>query len=138
MTGQGAEFYAQLAQTHAAANQVDRHWSADEFAALLAGGAVLTGDARSFVLGQVIAGEGEVLTLATHPDHRRQGLARTALHQFCAACETVVLEVAADNSAAGALYQSLGFVEVGRRVSYYRRATGAVDALILRCEMTQR
>lgn len=138
MTTPNAEIYAQLAQTHAAANQVDRHWSAEEFAALISGGAVLIGDARSFVLGQIIAGEGEVLTLATHPRHQRQGLARAVLNQFCATCETMVLEVAADNTAARALYQSLGFVEVGRRAGYYRRAAGAVDALVQRREMTQR
>ena len=126
-----------LAATHAAANTVDRAWSAQEFSSLLAADTVLFGDARSFVLGRIVAGEGEVLTLATHPDHQRLGLARAALTAFCAACDTVVLEVADDNSAACALYASLGFAEVGRRKGYYRRKTGAADALILRCQMTQ-
>ncbi len=40
-----------------------------------------------------------------------------------------VLEVAADNAAALALYQSLGFQRQGTRRHYYRRAAGpAMDA----------
>lgn len=127
-----------LADTHRAANTVDRGWSAQEFESLLASGAVIYGDARSFVLARCVAGEGEVLTLATHPDHRRKGLARAALAAFCADCDAVVLDVAADNAPALALYRSLGFDQVGRRPGYYRRSDTAVDALILRCDMPQR
>ncbi|MEY1554553.1 GNAT family N-acetyltransferase [Yoonia sp. R2331] len=123
---------ADLAATHAAANQVDRAWTATEFQDLLAAGATLTGDARSFVLGRIIAGEGEVLTLATHPDHQRKGLARAALAAFCATCDTVFLEVAADNAAALALYRSAGFAQVGKRAGYYKRPNHTpVDALVL-------
>jgi len=35
-------------------------------------------------------------------------------------CEQVQLEVASENSAAIALYNSFGFAEVGRREGYYR------------------
>ena len=124
---------AALAQTHAAANAVDRAWSEVEFADLLKSGAVLFGDARSFLLGRIIAGEGEVLTLATHPDHRRQGLAQAILSAFCAQCSDVFLEVAADNSAAIALYHRSGFEQVGTRTNYYARPNHThVDALVLR------
>ncbi len=123
---------AALAATHAAANQVDRAWATEEFAELLQSGAVLTGDGRSFVLGRIIAGEGEVLTLATHPDHQRKGLAQAALEAFCRQCDAVFLEVAADNLPARALYQKAGFQQVGTRPDYYKRANQpAVDALVL-------
>jgi ribosomal-protein-alanine N-acetyltransferase len=46
---------------------------------------------------------------------------------------SAVLEVAADNAAARALYARAGFVAVGHRPRYYRRGGAAVDALILRC-----
>jgi ribosomal-protein-alanine N-acetyltransferase len=42
------------------------------------------------------------------------------------------LEVADDNTAARRLYAARGFVQVGRRANYYRRAAGLVDALVLR------
>ena len=51
-------------------------------------GVILCGDAKSFVLGRVIAGEAEVLTLATHPDHQRTraGTGRS-LRTFLIACQ---------------------------------------------------
>ena len=126
-----------LAATHAAANDRDRPWTAAEFAALLEGaGAILTGDARSFVLGRVTLDEAEVLTLATAPAHRRQGLARGALDAFVAAAAArgagrVFLDVAEDNAAALALYRAAGFREIGRRRDYFVRAGGAVAGLVM-------
>ena len=133
---------AALAATHAAAFVTDRPWSSDEFADLLRNGAKLTGDAACFVLGRVIADEAEILTVATHPDHQRKGLARQRLSQFhhdvsAAGAGTVFLEVAADNTAAIALYQGAGYVKVGQRPRYYaRNDCAAVDALVLRRTMT--
>lgn len=126
-----------LAETHAAANSVDRAWSAAEFAALLdAPGALLTGDATAFVLGRVTLDEAEILTLATHPDHRGEGRARAALAAFIAAsadrgAARVFLEVAEDNAAARALYDTAGFVHIARRPGYFARAGGAVAALVM-------
>ncbi|RYH03836.1 GNAT family N-acetyltransferase [Salipiger sp. IMCC34102] len=126
-----------LAQTHAAANSTDRAWSAEEFTALLSSpGALLAGDERAFALGRCIAGELEVLTVACHPDHRRQGLSRAAVAALIerAGAERCFLEVAEDNVAARALYHALGFTQIGRRRAYYRRETGAaIDALVLSC-----
>ena len=126
---------ADLAGTHAAANTVDRPWQASEFADLLSGpGVILTGDTRAFALGRLIVGELEVLTVATHPDHLRRGLARIAVQALMARAEPdrTFLEVAEDNVAARALYAGLGFAPIGRRRAYYHRATGpSVDALVL-------
>ncbi len=128
-----------LAATHAAAFTVDRPWSAAELAALLAlPGTILTGDTRSFVLGRVTLDEAEVLIIATRPEARRQGLARARLAGFedaaaAAGATSVFLEVAADNTAAIALYLGAGYARIGRRRAYYHRANGtAVDALVLR------
>jgi [ribosomal protein S18]-alanine N-acetyltransferase len=46
--------------------------------------------------------------------------------------QTLFLEAAEDNAAARALYAAQGFVQIGRRTNYYRRASGLVDALVLR------
>lgn len=82
-------------------------------------------------------GEGEVLTIATHPHARRQGVARalmtTALDKLRAmGVARVFLEVAVDNAPARGVYQSLGFEAVGERKGYYARPGGVrVDALVL-------
>lgn len=134
---------ATTARIHAAAYRLDRPWTHSEFAALMGSPHVIAlGDDRAFILAQIIADEAEVLTIATHPDHRRQGLARDLLVRFHAAARakgavTAFLEVAADNAPALALYLSAGYGQAGLRRAYYDRADGpAADALILRCLLT--
>lgn len=128
-----------LATTHARAFAGrGRGWSAVEFAALLDSPHVfVAGDARAFSLGRVIAGEAELLTLATDPAHRRKGLARAALAGFEAGARARgavrgFLEVAADNAAARALYAAAFWRDCARRPGYYPRSgAAAADALIL-------
>ena len=126
-----------MAATHAASGIAPRAWSAAEFASLLADSAVCaTGDTRAFALGRVTLDEGEVLTVATHPDHRRPGLARAAFRALIAAmaasgARRVFLEVAADNTAALGLYTAEGFAPVGRRRGYYAGTDAVVMALDL-------
>ena len=128
-----------LAALHALAFSATRAWSAAEFASLLArSGAILTGDTRCFALLRVTLDEAEVLTIATDPAHRRQGLARSTLQQAEDAAQAigaaeVFLEVAEDNTAARALYAGAGYVQVGRRPGYYLPKDAApVAALVLR------
>lgn len=128
-----------LAQTHAAAFTDQRPWSASEFVSLLSQtGVILCGDAKSFLLGRVIGDEAEVLTLATHPDLMRQGLAQVALNDFFRAARTqgalwVFLEVAEDNVAAKSLYLINNFKPSGHRPAYYHRRDGTkVGADVLR------
>lgn len=122
-----------LARVHAACFP-HRPWDAKEFAALLSRkGALLSGDGRSFVLGNVVLDEAEILTVATDPAHQRQGLARMALQAFEAraaseGAERVFLEVAADNVAARAMYRAAGYQQIGLRKGYY---PGRIDALVL-------
>jgi ribosomal-protein-alanine N-acetyltransferase len=127
-----------LARLHAAAFAGERPWSAAEFALLLSlPGALLLGEDRAMLLARLAADEAEVLTLATDPAHRRQGLAATLLGRFHAeaalrGAARAFLEVASDNLPARALYAAAGYREDGRRPRYYRRANGrAADALLL-------
>lgn len=127
-----------LAQVHAAAFLHDRPWTADEFASLLAqDGVHLCGDIRSFAIIRVVLDEAELLTLATDPLHRRQGLAQRALTEaqttaVAAGAVTMFLEVAEDNDAAKHLYETQGYTQIARRPRYYGRGAGiAVAALIL-------
>jgi ribosomal-protein-alanine N-acetyltransferase len=95
------------------------------------------GDARSCLLGHVVADEAEILLVLTDPGHRRRGLARARLAEFEAAARQagvgrVLLEVAADNTAARGLYDALGYRPFATRPRYYPRPTGpAVDAVLL-------
>lgn len=128
----------QLARIHAAAFTQSRPWSTSEFASFIQDPACLVvGDVHGFALVRVVLDEAELLTIATHPEHQRQGLARLMMIEWQKAAQArgatrAFLEVAADNTAAFALYQSQGFVESGRRKGYYRRAgQPAVDAIVL-------
>ena len=90
-----------------------------------------------FILMRRAGDEAEVLTLAVLPEARRRGRGLALMQAALATCRSrgvgdVFLEVAADNTAARALYQGLGMIESGRRRGYYARSEGpAVDALIL-------
>ena len=73
---------------------------------------------------RVVAGEGELLRIAVHPDTRRQGVGRALLRAVLSAVADacplgVFLEVRASNVAARHLYAREGFVEHGRRRDYY-------------------
>lgn len=128
-----------MAATHAATFTQSRPWTAAEFADLLTSPlALAVGDTRCFALLRVVADEAELLTIATHPDHQRQGLARACMAQWESQLiqrevSEVFLEVAADNMPAQALYTSCGFAKSGLRAGYYtRRGANAVDALLMR------
>ncbi|RKF14234.1 GNAT family N-acetyltransferase [Roseovarius spongiae] len=119
-----------------------RGWREAEFAELIASDAVTwAGDARAFGLSRLIADEAELLTLATDPDHRRQGLARQVLGRLEASLRARraarhVLEVAEDNGGARALYAAAGYAIVARRAGYYFRGARRVDALVLAKTLT--
>jgi [ribosomal protein S18]-alanine N-acetyltransferase len=94
-----------------------------------------------FALALDLGGECELLALGVAPARRRAGIGSTLLTAICdealrrGGC-AVFLEVAADNVAARALYAGNGFVQIGRRSNYYRRAAGRADALVLRRKIT--
>ena len=128
-----------LSQIHQAAFSTTRAWSTDEFADLLTQKGVFScGDHRSFVLIRVTLDEAEVLTLATAPDHQRQGLARKTLAKAeqtaqKAGATHIFLEVAENNTAARALYDDAQYVQVGHRPGYFLRKDGAaIAAIVLR------
>lgn len=73
----------------------------------------------------------ELLRVAVDPAERRTGIGgqlMTAALQRCAG-RTVLLEVAAGNKSAEALYRGFGFGEISRRRGYY---AGGEDAVVMR------
>lgn len=113
-------------------------WGRQAFADLLAQPGVFGLTAGSgFILCRLVLDEAEIVTLAVTPSARRQGVgqglveAATALLVQLGAA-TLFLEVSADNPAARALYEKLGFTRVGLRKAYY--ADGS-DALVMRLNL---
>ena len=85
----------------------------------------------------VIGGECHLLTLCVSPDFQRQGFARKLFQilldrAFKLEASVCFLEVRSSNAGAIALYQSMGFLQVGERRNYYpNQRTGTEDGLIL-------
>ena len=96
-------------------------------------GDVVTG----YVGSQSVLGESDMMNVAVHPDYRRQGIAEALVTHLVQALREkgnhcLTLEVRVSNAPAIALYEKLGFTQVGRRPNYYRNPKE--DALILRKE----
>ncbi|MEM9319627.1 MAG: ribosomal protein S18-alanine N-acetyltransferase [Pseudomonadota bacterium] len=126
-----------MAHIHSLAFVHQRPWSRAEFEALLDQPSVAAATLpKGFGLIRIIAPEAELLTLAVAPDEQRQGQGRRLLAQLCEKaqsrkCHRMILEVAAGNSAALALYRATGFEECGRRPAYYRYPAGGTDDAII-------
>ncbi len=78
--------------------------------------------------------EVHILTIAVHPDHRRQGAGQRLLGAMMAQARAagaveITLEVRSGNLPAQALYRRMGFVVVGLRKRYY--ADNGEDALLM-------
>lgn len=79
--------------------------------------------------------EAHVLNLCVRPQARGCGYGRLLLRDLLDAAEklcadTVLLEVRPSNSAAIALYHSMGFNEIGLRKDYYPARQGRENALV--------
>lgn len=73
----------------------------------------------------MIVDETHIATLATHPEFRRQGVAKQLLvaalkEAYTEGARSALLEVRAGNEAAQGMYRKFGFEEVGRRERYYK------------------
>ena len=86
---------------------------------------------------QARGGELHILAIATHPDHRRAGIAAALLaHALAqgrvARCGLATLEVRRGNTPALALYERAGFRTVHVRKQYYQ--DNGEDALVMLSE----
>ncbi|CUK01141.1 ribosomal-protein-alanine N-acetyltransferase [Ruegeria denitrificans] len=133
----------ELAHTHAAAFTQSRPWTEPEFTDLLANRFThVIGNEDSFALFQVIADEAELLTIATHPNHQRQGLALRCMRDWHAKARSLgatraFLDVAADNQPAITLYQRCGYTACGLRKGYYlREKAEKADAVVMACDLS--
>ena len=95
------------------------------------------GVVTGYVGSQTVIDESDMMNVAVHPDHRRKGIAEALVVELVEALKKreshcLTLEVRASNEPAKALYEKLGFAQVGLRKNYYRNPKE--DALILRKE----
>ncbi len=93
-----------------------------------------------YVLYSRVLEDATVERIGVLPEHRRRGVATLLLvhcieHARRRGVERLWLEVAASNSAARALYESIGFSVEGRRKGYYRTEPPE-DALIMCLELS--
>lgn len=129
---------AELARLHGAAFVMPRPWSGAEIADLLASPLVFVlHEPQGFLMGRVVAGEAELLTVAVDPAAQGRGIGGRLVQGFVAEAErrgadSAFLEVAETNAAAIAVYARAGFVQAGRRRGYYHDTAGRViDALVM-------
>lgn len=85
-------------------------------------------DICGFALIRTILDEAELLLIAVDPDTQRRGIGRTLLSAVTESAATngikfIHLEVRQGNPAVH-LYETVGFVQVGRRAQYYSGADG--------------
>lgn len=98
-------------------------------------GAAAPGTVLGYACVQLAGEQAELLRIATRRESRRRGVGRDLLCATCAAardagCRELLLEVAARNLAARALYDRAGFQVVGTRRAYYRHPPD--DAILMR------
>lgn len=99
--------------------------------------AVEDGFLAGYVGSQSVMGWSDMMNLAVAPEYRRQGIGERLVNALIERLREnqiscLTLEVRVSNLTAIALYDKLGFQQVGRRPNYYRNPKE--DALILRKE----
>lgn len=92
-----------------------------------------------YIGSQTVMDESDMMNLAVHPDYRRRGIGLRLVEELIHSLKkqgvkALTLEVRVSNDQAIALYQKLGFTQVGRRPNYY--SNPKEDALILRLEIS--
>ena len=90
-----------------------------------------------YIGSQSVLDESDMMNLAVMPEYRRAGVARRLVSMLIEQLRNnevrcLTLEVRASNDPAVALYQRIGFRQVGLRPNYYSKPRE--DALILRKE----
>lgn len=90
-----------------------------------------------YIGSQTVLGEADMMNLAVRQEYRRHGVAEKLVLELVDALKKngshiLMLEVRVSNAPAIALYEKLGFYQVGRRPNYYTKPKE--DALILRKE----
>ena len=104
--------------------------------------ALSDGKVVAYIIGRIIAPEGEIYRIATLPEYRGRGIAYRLLDyayktERGRGLEVLFLEVRSKNIPAISLYREYGFKQMGVRRGYYKNPDD--DALIMvkasRCDL---
>jgi ribosomal-protein-alanine N-acetyltransferase len=122
----------------------DFPWSEDIFKdCFKAGYSCWVCEAQGKVLGyslmSLAVGEAHILNVSVDPAEQKQGIGRkmmeNAIDYARGRAETIFLEVRPSNTHAIALYEDLGFNEIGIRKGYYPAKNGREDAIMLALQL---
>lgn len=102
--------------------------------------AELDGRIVGMIVVWLIVDEAHVATIATHPDFRRQGIAKRLLahalrNMIAEGAQSSFLEVRASNIAAQEMYRKFGYEETGLRRRYYK--DNEEDAILMNLNSLQ-
>lgn len=94
------------------------------------------GEVMGYMGMYTVAGEGSVTNVATHPDHRRKGVALALVENSVKigkelGLDYITLEVRESNAPAVKLYEKCGFRVMGKRKGFY--SSPKEDAIIMNC-----
>ena len=117
------------------------HWSENSIASELNNPlsywlvAEVDGEVAGYVGSQSVLDAADMMNLAVSPKYRKQGIGQALVENLVQHLQqnnviALLLEVRVSNAPAIALYEKLGFIQVGRRPNYYHNPRE--DALILR------
>lgn len=100
-------------------------------------GAFTRGCLLGYSVVMPVVDEWHLLNLCVDPAVQRRGIGRFLLRRLLDSAAVhevhcVLLEVRAGNRGAIALYESLGFADIGHRKAYYPAPTGREDARVMR------
>jgi len=139
--------HAQVADADAAARLhaagFYRGWSPEEFAAYIAGEGTpvyVACDAKRKIAGfsmlRHLDGDVELITIAVDTKWRKKGVGAALMRAMVddllrSRAKRLILEVAADNTAALKLYGKFGFKSIGERKGYYPRPDGTPATAIV-------
>jgi ribosomal-protein-alanine N-acetyltransferase len=92
-----------------------------------------------YACAHAIVDEGHILTVATHPEFRRQGVASSLVARVIeelqeGGCRFIFLEVRASNEAARRMYERFGFQVFGIRKGYYAEPREDAAVMLLKKE----
>ena len=102
--------------------------------------AEIDGNIAGYVGSQTVLDAADMMNIAVSPVYRRQGIGQALVNALTDYLQhngviALLLEVRVSNIQAIALYDKLGFKQVGRRPKYYHNPRE--DALILRKELVE-
>jgi len=97
------------------------------------------GTVLAYGLVSIAVGEAHILNISVDPAQQGQGIGRRMLQHLIdtarGRAETVFLEVRPSNTVAIALYEDMGFNEIGIRKGYYPAENGREDAIMFALQL---